>query len=54
MIAFLIFRPMKRVGLTLPRAILARANEVIEQIRSRHVCFGIISRRHSQSASCPL
>jgi hypothetical protein len=40
MIAFPISRPMTRVGLTLPPAILARANEVIEQIRSWQVPFG--------------
>jgi hypothetical protein len=40
MIAFLITRPMNRVGLILPPAILARANEVIEQIRLWHVPFG--------------
>jgi hypothetical protein len=33
MISFLITRPMNRVGLTLPPAILVRANEGIEQIR---------------------
>jgi hypothetical protein len=36
MIAFLISRPMKRVGLILPPAIHAHANEVIEQLRSWH------------------